>query len=429
MPLLKRLILAGAGVAIATAASASVVAINQPAESVTAARIAALPVAQRGPWSAYLARSAAQMRADQAALAAERAGLATIPATPASGNGEATMPLDREPAWYASPEGRHVADVILSFQTPAGGWGKNQPRNGDVRQKGQAYVADNGLAHPSPNDFDASDAWHYVGTLDNDATITEIRFLARVGAAVPTREAARYREAALRGIRYLLNAQFPNGGWPQVWPLEGRYHDAITYNDDAMTHALDLMSQIASGEKSFAFVPAEIRTRARASVARGLDCIIRTQVVVNGRRTGWGQQHDALTLRMTSARNYEPAELASSESAALLVYLMQLLNPSPAVAAAVEAGVDWLRTTMIRDRVWSDANDGQGKRLQVQAGAPPVWARYYVATSNTPIFGDRDKTLHDDVLELSAGRRRGYAWFVTTPAAALTAYDRWKPQH
>ena len=52
---------------------------------------------------------------------------------------------------------------------------------------------------------------------------TEIQFLARVGN----------HAAVLRGLDYTFAAQFPNGGWPQVWPLEGGYHDAITFNDGA----------------------------------------------------------------------------------------------------------------------------------------------------------------------------------------------------
>jgi PelA/Pel-15E family pectate lyase len=40
-------------------------------------------------------------------------------------------------------------------------------------------------------------------------------------------------------------------------------------------------------------------------------------------RTGWGQQHDALTLLPALARNYEPASLASHESGSLLMFLMR----------------------------------------------------------------------------------------------------------
>ncbi|MBC7644959.1 MAG: signal peptidase I, partial [Thermoleophilia bacterium] len=42
-----------------------------------------------------------------------------------------------------------------------------------------------------------------------------------------------------------LPAEFPPGGWPQVYPLEGGYHDAITYNDNALANVTDLLEDVA----------------------------------------------------------------------------------------------------------------------------------------------------------------------------------------
>lgn len=67
----------------------------------------------------------------------------------------------------------------------------------------------------------------------------------------------------------------------------------------------------------------------------------------------------------------------------------------------------------------------QGKRLVAQPGAGLLWSRYYDAATLKPVFGDRDKTLHDDVHDISAERRRGYAWWGGWPAGALAAYDIW----
>ena len=224
-----------------------------PAQALTADRVAALPEAERGAWAAYLARSDAQRAADHAALAAERQGMTAWPAPPETGHSEGSMPLDKPAAWYGSEEARVVVANILSYQTPAGGWGKNQPRDRAPRQKGQAFVADNNNKRATPGDFDTAQdpQWTYVGTIDNDATITEIRFLALAAPQLPAELAQACREAAERGVRYLLAAQFPNGGWPQVWPLQGGYHDAITYNDNAMIDVMWVMKYASEGTNDF----------------------------------------------------------------------------------------------------------------------------------------------------------------------------------
>lgn len=112
-------------------AAATVIGHMAAPPSLTIDRLGALPPAQRNAWADYIARSTAAMARDKAALAAERQGLAAIPAAPPEGKIK-TMPLDREPAWYAGDAARAIADNIVSFQTPTGGWGKNQDRKSVV---------------------------------------------------------------------------------------------------------------------------------------------------------------------------------------------------------------------------------------------------------------------------------------------------------
>ena len=414
----------------ATCISAAVVGANTPARSITAERIAELPPTRQAAWRDYLARSVRQMQADRAGLEAElkAAGLAE-PLTPPNGFTGRDMPLTKPAEWYASAEARRVADNIVSFQTPAGGWGKNLNLAGHVRRMGESYVSNNLSRYLAPDDFDTphDPKWNYVGTLDNDATATELQFLARVVTAVDAKGSVPYRASFLRGLGYLFAAQFPNGGWPQVWPLEGGYHDAITFNDSAVANALELLEAVAGGKSPFEFVPAKVRQRAGASVARGLECILATQIVENGRRTVWGQQHDAFTLQPVAGRNYEPPALSSSESASLMLFLMALPKPSPAMVGAIHAAAAWFQKTAIRDKAYQRGPDGG--RLTPASGGKPIWARFYEIGTGRPIFADRDKSIHDNVEELSRERRMGYSWYNNGPQEALDRYAQWSVLH
>lgn len=448
---------------------ASVIGTNTPAMSLTRARVMALPKAQRTVWLAYLERSEAQMRADKAALAAERAGMTEVPPLPPQGFSGRAIPLHREQAFYASDEAKRIGDIIVSFQTPGGGWSKNLAMT-EPRAKGQNYATANAApTEPKPDDFDRplDPQWHYISTLDNDATNTELHFLGELAAALPGHDGDRYRAAALRGIEYLLHAQYPNGGWPQVWPLEGGYHDAITFNDDAVTESTETLTLAANAARStnepetiapelaqmmermgrkipeqhavaedWSFVPATMRAEARRAVAKALECVLATQLRVpaeSDKRTVlaiWAQQYDPLTLVPSSARNYEMPSLATGESASVMEYLMSLPQPTPAVVRAVDAAAAWFEAHKIVGYVFTGGrNTPGGRRLVAKDGAGPLWARYYSLTTGRPIFGDRDKTIHDDVMDLSPERRNGYAWYGGGPARALAQYAAWKKQH
>jgi PelA/Pel-15E family pectate lyase len=399
-------------VIVAGPASAAVVGRIVPSAPLTLVQIASLPAANQPAWRAYLTRSEAAHRADLAALQAEqRDSAAAPPLTPEGkqGTSAASMPLGREAAWYASPDARHVADVIVSFQTPAGGWGKNEPRTGAVRVRGQPFTPDKS----------------FVGTLDNDATVTELRFLARVIGQIPSADSRAYRQSFARGLGYLLASQYPNGGWPQVWPLEGGYHDAVTYNDGAMLAAARLLALVAEGKGDFAFATPDQRRDAQQGWNRALDCILASQIVIGGQPAGWSQQHDATTLAPVGARNFEPASLATAESAEILVYLMSLPMPSPKVARAIRGGATWLAGASIRDKSWTEADPTTGRRLVGAPGAGPLWSRYYDLATGKPIFGDRDLTIHDDVNEISLERRNGYAWFNRSGEGVALAYESW----
>jgi PelA/Pel-15E family pectate lyase len=386
-------------------------------------------VAGSTAWRQYLERSQRQRSADQAFLRAELVvhGSA-VSALTATRNSPLSALLARDATWFASAEARFMAHNVVSFQTPAGGWSKNTDFSSRPRSAGQPFGAENGSRFAMAGDFDAGTdpAWSYVGTIDNDATTTELRFLAKVIHAA-ARDAA-LLQAFERGLNYLFDAQYPNGGWPQVWPLQGGYHDAVTYNDQALLNVVTLLRAVATANQDFQFVAASLRSRADAAWRRGLACILATQIAANGRKTVWAQQYDALTLQPSAARNYEMAAASSSESAALTLFLMELPDPDNATEAAVHAAAAWFEKVKVLDRVF-EARGDQGRRLYDAPGAGALWARFYDIASDRPLFGDRDQSIHDDVNEISKERRDGYAWFNSTPLRVLARYRQWALAH
>jgi PelA/Pel-15E family pectate lyase len=411
--------------AAAPAAHAEVLRLNTPSVSLTPDRIGTLPDAERQAWIDYLARSQAQRQADRDALAAELPAGAVAPPPPhAVGGGGRNLPLDRPTEWYGSAEARATADATVSFQTPAGGWSKNQDRR-IARLPGQRFSNDAETMEQNPANFDApaDRFWTFVGTLDNDSTWSEMRFLARVAAQAPGHEGDAWRASVVKGVRYLLNAQYPNGGWPQIWPLEGGFHDSITFNDNAVANAAMVLRDVSHGAEGFDFVPADLKSRSAEATHKAVDVILAAQIRSGDTLLGWAQQVEPMRLVPTSARNYEPRSIASGETTDILIFLMGETDPSPELKAAIRGGAAWLEATRVYDKSFEQTPDG--RKLVDRAGAGPIWSRNYDLVTGHPIFGDKDQTIHDDVNELSAGRRNGYSWWNATPQKALDAYAAW----
>lgn len=331
--------------------------------------------------------------------------------------------LDRDGAFFASGEALRVASNLLLYQRANGGWPKNldmtAPVEGAARER---LLRERASA-------DTTDT-----TIDNGATVTQIRFLARVVAATPKSD-ARLVEAALAGLDFLLAAEYPRGGWPQFFPLRSDYSRHVTFNDDAMAGVMSLLRDVATGAPPFAFVDAARRSRAAAALDRGVAVILRSQVVVAGRRTGWCAQHDAVTLAPRAARAFEPVALATAESVGVVELLMSLPRPSPEVVEAVDAAVAWLGRSRIEGlRVERRAAPGLPGGADVVATpdpeAPGVWARFYDVASNRPLFCGRDGVVRGRLAEIEHERRVGYAWYGTWPRRLLERdYPAWKAEH
>jgi PelA/Pel-15E family pectate lyase len=320
----------------------------------------------------------------------------------------------RQPAeWYATPGARAVAAQMLYYQSPVGGW----PTDVDTTQ-------------PPSEKFLALKLSSRAPTIDDGATTTPLRVFALVITATNDAE---LRAAFDRGFDYLLAAQYPSGGWPQYFPLKPGYSAHITYNDNAMVNVLTLLRDTAEGRAPFAFVDEARRARAAAAVAKGLACILRTQVKRADRLTAWCAQHDETTFAPAPARNFEPASLSGMETVGITRFLMAVEKPSPEIIAAVEGAVAWLETVRVKGlkvEGFTGADGKRDRRVVADAAAPDLWARFYELGTDRPVFLGRDKIVRYDYNEVERERRVGYGYLGEWPATLLGKdYPRWREKN
>ncbi len=255
--------------------------------------------------------------------------------------------LERPTAWFSTAEAARIGESLLLFQRSNGGW----PKNVDMTRALPPREREALLRHREDADT----------TIDNGATYTQVRFLARLFAAARDE---RFRKGALDGIDFLLAAQYPNGGWPQFFPLRDDYSRHVTFNDGAMAGRPRRSSSTSrrgasrSGSSTATAAPGP-----PGPCEKGVAAILASQVVTGGTRTAWCAQHDEKTLAPRPARTFEPVALASSESVGVVRFLMSLPAPSREVVAAVDAAVAWLRS--VQDR-------RPARRAPANAGASPA---------------------------------------------------------
>lgn len=383
------------------------------AEPVTPARIRELPSAEQAAWQAYLEHSQTNALADQAVVQAEVAANKMTNALRAPSGGDFKLKVKAGDAWFAGDEAKQLAAAVLSFQTPSGGWSKHMGFSRGPRKPGMLWTSQNAPGEPA----------HYVATFDNGSTTSEMELLAGVWLATKREDC---EAGFVKGLKFIFAAQFPNGGWPQVYPLEGGYHDDITYNDDAMTHVLELLQGITANEPCYAFLDESLRQQAAQTLAAGISCMLKTQIVQAGQKTVWCAQYDSLTLQPASARKMEPATMSGLESAHILKFLMTIPNPSPDLVACIESGLKWFDAAKITG-VGTTKENGKTVYVSDPAATQVRWARFYDLKSGQPVFPGRDGILYKTFAEMAAENHVGYDYYTSLPGSIINnGQKKWR---
>ncbi len=330
---------------------------------------------------------------------------------------QATGP--EQPA-YAPEQVREIAANILLFQRANGGWPKDYDMRAVLTEEQKRQVR----ATQAKTDT----------SYDNHNTHTQVAYLAK--AFVATGDPG-LRDACVRGVDFILSSQYANGGFPQWWPNPGAIAKRITLNDGVMIGIMNVLKDAADRVPDFAWLDETRRLRCAEAEAGGTACLLKMQVTANGRRTGWGQQHDEKTFETVGARTFELPCIAPGDTVAVVEFLMRYERPSAELVAAVEAAVTWLKKNQINgfttQRVPAPPAEFARHKtdfdvvLVADEQAQPMWARMVEPGSDRPIFASRDGIKVYSLAEVDRERRTGSGWYVNAPRRLLTKeYPAWR---
>ena len=183
------------------------------------------------------------------------------------------------------------------------------------------------------------------------------------------------------GLKFMLEAQFENGAWPQRYPLPSGYGKYYTFNDRAINDCIRVMLKAHKvyGQEKYL-----------QSAKRGGDFIILSQL--SRPQSGWAQQysHD---LQPANARSFEPRGVCSLVTAHNIRTLVDLYlyTKDQKFLKPIPDAVEWLERSKIGDN---------------------RWARLYEVKSDRPIYGDRTKPkrVFYDYAKISDKEKRSYGW-------------------
>ncbi len=226
-----------------------------------------------------------------------------------------------------------------------------------------------------------------ISSLDDGITQSALRFLMRLDQVLKFKD-AEVHDAAKFALDALLKAQFPNGGFPQVWlgPVEPQpvvkasypdydwrtenrikqYWSLYTLNDGLAGSVADTLLEAAAVYDD---------ERSRRALAKLGDFLLLAQMPEP--QPAWAQQYD-YQMRPTWARKFEPAAISGRESQDAIETLLKIyrhtrdakyLRPVPRALA-------YLKRSLLRD--------GQ-------------LARFYELRTNRPLYMTRKYELtYDD---------------------------------
>jgi len=278
-----------------------------------------------------------------------------------------------------------VASALIWGQLPSGGWNYLVDFAGDRSLK-------DWYATVGRNAWRLEEFQHYYGngTFDDQVSTDAAKFVLRIYVE---KHDPRYKPSLDKAIQFVLDSQYPIGGWPQRFPLKYDFNKAghddytsyITFNDDVAWENVSFLLECYQilGEQ-----------RLLDAIIRGMNSYLVTQQ--GPPQAGWSLQH-TLDLKPAGARTYEPKSLATHTTASNIGHLLDFyqLTGETKFLARVPDALDWL------DSVKYPANEqhgnythptfvelGTNKGLYVhRRGSNAISGQYYIDYDNSHLIG------------------------------------------
>ena len=232
--------------------------------------------------------------------------------------------------YYAAAE--KVAAAVIWGQHPSGGWNYLVDFAGD--RSLQDWYATIGR-----NAWRLEEFQHYYGnaTFDDQVSTDAAKFLLRVYVE---KHDPRYKPPLDKAIQFVLDSQYPIGGWPQRFPLR---HDFGKQGNEDYTSYLTFNDDVAAENISFLLECYQILGDQRLldPIIRGMNSFLVTQQ--GAPQPGWGLQY-TLDLKPAAARTYEPKSLATHTTATNIGHLLEFyeLTGETKFLARVPEALNWL---------------------------------------------------------------------------------------
>ncbi len=252
---------------------------------------------------------------------------------------------------------------------------------------------------------------HYWGnaTFDDAGTSEAMQFLLRLYVE---RHDPKYLPAVRKALGFVLDSQYPIGGWPQRYPVKNEfahhgkpdYTSFITFNDDVAGENIKFLLMCYQVLGSDA--------RVRDAIIRAMNVYLVTQQAAP--QAGWGLQY-TLDLKPVGARTYEPNALVTHTTAANVAQLLDFhrLTGDRKFLSRVPEALDWLDSVRLPvDQITAGRayptfiEIGTNRPLYVhRRGSNVVNGAYYVDHDPSNTVGHYNSVRAIDV----AGLRRRYA--------------------